>query len=200
MLLDEILYENVEDEQAEAIEKFERYRDLLLSNDVIDKEEYNKLTKDFKKSVAGFSRGYERDNDNMMYGNLDDMEYEADDLERKAKEAGIKENLCIEVWTDEDGNILAEAAVRQFKRVGTAIKRQYRCTAGPKKGKIVATPQACATRKDPRKVRHGRKVSRAKKGIRIRKSAITKRKAISKMVVKMNRRLAGKPSSPKKTK
>jgi len=106
--------------------------------------------------------------------------------------------VCEEIFTDEDGNILTEAALRQFKRVGTQIKRQYRCTAGPKKGKIVASPQACATRKDPRKVRHGRKVSRMKKGIRIRKTRITKKKAISKMVVRMNQRLSGK--TPKKTK
>lgn len=104
--------------------------------------------------------------------------------------------VCEEVYTDEDGNILTEAAMRQFKRFGTRIKRQYRCTAGPKKGKIVASPQSCATRKDPRKVRHGRRVARMKQGIRVRKTQIEKRKSISKMVTKMNQRLSGK--TPKK--
>lgn len=88
-------------------------------------------------------------------------------------------------------SLLTESAVRQFKRVGTAIKRQYRCKSGPKAGKIVATPRSCATRKDPRKVRHGRKVARTKKGVRVRKTAMSKRKAISKMVTKMNKRLSG---------
>ena len=87
---------------------------------------------------------------------------------------------------------LEEAAVRQFKRFGNAIKRQYRCTSGPKKGKIVASPQACGTRKDPRKVRHGRKVARMKKGVRIRKTTIAKKKSVSRMVTRMNRRLSGK--------
>ena len=108
--------------------------------------------------------------------------------------------VCEDVYTDEDGNVLTEAAMRQFKRVGTAVKRQFRCTAGPKKGKIVASPQSCATRKDPRKVRHGRKVSRMRMGVRVRKTKMTKKKAISRMVTKMNRRLAGKPTAPKKTK
>lgn len=106
-----------------------------------------------------------------------------------------KEIVCEEVYTDEDGNILDEAAIRQFKRVGTQLKRQFRCTSGPKAGKVVASPQACATRKDPAKVRHGRKVSRAKKGVRVRKTVIAKRKAISRMVTSMNRRLAGKGPS-----
>ena len=96
-----------------------------------------------------------------------------------------------EVLVDDEGAPLNEAAIRAFKRIGTDVKRQYRCTAGPKKGKIVASPQACATRKDPRKVRHGKKVARMRKGIRIRKSAITKKKSISKMVKRMNQRIMG---------
>lgn len=85
-----------------------------------------------------------------------------------------------------------EAAIRQYKRVGQAIKKRYRCMSGPKAGKLVATPGACATRKDPRRVRHGRKVMRSKKGIIKRKTRVAKRKALSKIVAKMNKRLAGK--------
>jgi len=96
-----------------------------------------------------------------------------------------------ECWVDEDDNILSEAAVRMFKRIGKEIKRRYRCTTGPKKGKPVSDPKMCATRKDPKKVRHGRKVARTKKGIRIRKSKIMKRTAMSKMVRRMNKRLQG---------
>lgn len=87
---------------------------------------------------------------------------------------------------------ITEAAIRQFKRVGGEIKKRYRCLSGPKAGKLVATPNACATRKQPKKVRQGRKVMRAKKGVIKRKSAISKRKQISRMVTRMNRRLAGK--------
>ena len=88
--------------------------------------------------------------------------------------------------------ILDEAAIRQFKRIGQDIRRYYRCVGGPKSGKIAASPGACATRKEPKKVRHGRKIMRSKKGVIKRKSLITKRKQISRMVAKMNRRLAGK--------
>lgn len=104
----------------------------------------------------------------------------------------ICEECCEEVFVDEDGEVLTEAAIRQFKRVGGQLKRQYRCTTGPKKGKIVATPQACAKRKDPAKRRHGRKVNRARKGVRVMKTRIAKKQQQSKLVTRMNRRLAGK--------
>ena len=105
---------------------------------------------------------------------------------------------CEIVYTDEEGNVLNEGAIRQFKRFGTVIKRQYRCTSGPKAGKIAASPQACGQRKDPRKIRHGKKVARMKKGVRVRKTKIAKRKAVSKMVTRMNARLAGKKPAGKK--
>lgn len=99
---------------------------------------------------------------------------------------------CEEVWVDENGEVLEEAARRQFKRMGNEIKKRYRCTAGPKKGKMVSEPNKCATRKDPRKVRQGRKLMRSKKGTIKRKAGITKRKSISRLVANMNKRLSGK--------
>lgn len=96
---------------------------------------------------------------------------------------------CEVIYLDEDGNILNEAAIRQYKRRGSRIKRQYRCTSGLKKGKIVADPKSCAKRKDPKKVRHGRKVARSKKGIRVLKSKVAKKRSISKLVSRMNKRL-----------
>ena len=102
------------------------------------------------------------------------------------------------VYVDENDDIVEEGAARQYKlmpiRGGKAkkITRKYRCLAGPKKGRLVATPASCATRRDPKKVRHGRKVMRSKKGIIQRKSRISKNKAMSRMVTKMNRRLMGK--------
>lgn len=106
---------------------------------------------------------------------------------------------CEEIWIDENGEVLNEAAIRAFKRVGKEIKRRFRCTTGLKKGKVVSDPKLCATRKDPRKVRVGRKVARTRKGIRIRKSRISKRTSMSKMVTRMNKRLKG-PSARKPTK
>lgn len=99
---------------------------------------------------------------------------------------------CEVVYADEDGNILSEAAVRQYKRFGSKIKKQFRCTSGPKKGKIVASSASCSKRKEPRRVRLGRKIARTKKGIRILKSKISKRKSMSKFVSRMNKRLRRK--------
>jgi len=104
-------------------------------------------------------------------------------------------DLCEEIYVDEDDNILSEAAIRQFKLMNKKITRKYRCMAGPKKGRLVAKPSGCATRKDPAKVRHGRKIMRSKKGIIKRKSKITKNKAMNKIVAKMNRRLMGKSAA-----
>lgn len=89
------------------------------------------------------------------------------------------------------GEAVEEAVQRAFRRVGSEIKRQYRCTSGPKQGKMVASPAACFKRKDPKKVRHGKKVARSRKGIRLRKTDVAKRSAVSKLVTKMNKRLAG---------
>lgn len=89
---------------------------------------------------------------------------------------------------------LQEASVRQWKRFGTEIRKRYRCTSGPKKGKLVADPSKCAGRKDPKKVRQGRKLQRTKKNVIQRKAKISKRKQISKMVTRMNKRLRGEKS------
>jgi hypothetical protein len=104
----------------------------------------------------------------------------------------ICEECCEVVYTNEEGEILTEAAIRQFKRVGSQIKRQFRCTSGPKKGRIVSTPQACTQRKDPKKKRHSKKVNRTRKGVRVMKTKIAKKTHGSKLVTRMNRRIAGK--------
>lgn len=96
------------------------------------------------------------------------------------------ENLCEVVYIDEEGNQLDEAAIRAFKRSGREVKRYYRCTSGSKAGRLVAEPKACAIRKEPQKVRHGRKVMRKKKNVINQKSRITKRTSLSKLIKKKN--------------
>jgi len=105
----------------------------------------------------------------------------------------LNELLCEmeTVFVDEQGNVLTEAAVRQWKRLGNTVIKKYRCLAGAKEGKLVSDPGACATRRDPKKVRQGRKVMRSKKGVISRKSKVSKRTSFSKMVAKMNARLMG---------
>jgi len=97
------------------------------------------------------------------------------------------------IVTDKDGEIiheglLSEAAVSAYKRTGNVIKRQFRCTSGKKDGKIVAEPNACNKRKNPKLVKAGKKSARKNKGVRINKTRIAKNKSISKMVTRLNQR------------
>lgn len=96
-----------------------------------------------------------------------------------------------EVLFDEEGEIIEEAAQKAFQRKNKKITRKFRCLTGPKRGKIVATAAACSQRKDPKRVRQGKASARRNKGIRVLKTRIAKRSSQSKLVTKMNRRLAG---------
>ena len=95
------------------------------------------------------------------------------------------------VFVDENGNIIEEGAIQQYKRVGQKLVKKYRCLSGKKKGKLVSHPSKCAQRKEPRRVRIGRRVMRTKKGVILRKSLISKRKTLSKLVKRLNKRLRG---------
>ena len=86
--------------------------------------------------------------------------------------------------------IISEGAQPAFKRSGSVIKRYFRCTTGPKAGKLVSDPKLCGLRKHPKRVRAGRKVAREKKGVRIRKTAISKRTSLSKLLTRLNARIA----------
>lgn len=94
-------------------------------------------------------------------------------------------------YFDEHGDeLLDEAAIKQFKRVGQKIVKKFRCLAGPKKGKLVSAPNGCATRKDPKNVRRGRKVMRQKGATIRRKGQISKKKAAHQRVAQLNKRLS----------
>ena len=101
------------------------------------------------------------------------------------------ESHCI--VTDDNGKmvfegILNESAIQAYKRTGNVVKRQFRCTSGKKDGIIVASPNDCNKRKNPKSVRAGKKASKSKKSVRINKSRITKNTSLSKMVSRMNAR------------
>jgi hypothetical protein len=106
----------------------------------------------------------------------------------------IQEDECVDceiVYVGENEEIIEEAAKRAYKRTGKQVKKMYRCTSGPKEGKVVSDPKLCMTRADPKKKRQGRKVMRTKGGVIRRKARITKRTASSKLVSKLNKRLSG---------
>lgn len=92
---------------------------------------------------------------------------------------------------DDDLHSIYEAVDRQFRRYGDKFVRQYRCTSGDKKGRMVSSPEQCGKRKDPVRVRLGKRAARSKKGIRTRKSMFTKRKTASKRLSRLNKTLRG---------
>lgn len=90
-------------------------------------------------------------------------------------------------------DILEETRIiRQFRRYGGKLSRQFRCMGGPKKGRLVTSPSKCGIRKDPKKVRQGKINARHKKGQRIRKTQFTKRKTATKRLMRFNKMMAGK--------
>jgi len=87
---------------------------------------------------------------------------------------------------------LEEGVKRQYKKINGTVQKRFRCTGGPKKGKLVAKPAVCFKRKDRDKVRRGKKLMRVKKKLIARKSKISKRRSISKLITRMNKRISGK--------
>lgn len=89
-------------------------------------------------------------------------------------------------------SMISESAIRQYKRVGNEIKRRFRCSDGPKRGKLVINASDCLKRKKPIRVRIGRKVMREKKKIIQHKGQATKKRAVSKLVKDLNKKLEAK--------
>jgi hypothetical protein len=58
---------------------------------------------------------------------------------------------------------------------GKAPKQGFRCSSGPRKGRIVAKPSTCFQKTDPQKSAKIRKKRQAKAGIAGKKLAMTKR-------------------------
>lgn len=187
MLVNEILYECCE------LVYVNEDGDVLTESEMMEKDEM----KDLSAFVAKDGKHYFIDREDIDSGKAvakpgDTVMFNHDGNGLTAVVSDDARGRDDDVFRLIDVKPLREAAIRQFKKVGGVIKRQYRCLSGPKKGKIVATAQACAQRKDPKKIRHGKKVARQKKGVRVRKTQIAKRKTISKMITRMNRRLSGK--------
>ena len=80
----------------------------------------------------------------------------------------------------------------QLKRVGHKLKKQYRCTFGEKKGRLVSGPDKCGIHKDPAKVRQGKATARLKNKFSARKGAFSRKRALSKRLKRFNDFLSGK--------
>ena len=90
-----------------------------------------------------------------------------------------KNNLALEVDNLEehdDHSAIAEGVSQILRRTkGKAPKQGFRCSSGPRKGRIVAKPSTCFQKTDPLKSAKIRKKRQAKAGIAGKKLAMTKR-------------------------
>ena len=92
----------------------------------------------------------------------------------------VSENdLALEVdsiETHPDHSAIAEGVSQILRRTkGKAPKQGFRCSSGPRKGRIVAKPSTCFQKTDPQKSAKIRKKRQAKAGIAGKKLAMTKR-------------------------
>jgi len=72
-------------------------------------------------------------------------------------------------------------------RSGNKIKLKYRCTSGPKTGRIVPDPKACSARKDMDKVAQMKRTRATTKVRQARKAKKTKRvNPASKILARLN--------------
>jgi hypothetical protein len=93
----------------------------------------------------------------------------------------VPQNIVSENWQGTieehpDHSAIAEGVSQILRRTkGKAPKQGFRCSSGPRKGRIVAKPSTCFQKTDPKKSAKIRKKRQAKAGIAGKKLAMTKR-------------------------
>ena len=88
----------------------------------------------------------------------------------------VSENWQGTIEEHPDHSAIAEGVSQILRRTkGKAPKQGFRCSSGPRKGRIVAKPSTCFQKTDPQKSAKIRKKRQAKAGIAGKKLAMTKR-------------------------
>ena len=88
----------------------------------------------------------------------------------------VSENWQGTIEEQPDHSAIAEGVSQILRRTkGKAPKQGFRCSSGPRKGRIVAKPSTCFLKTDPQKSAKIRKKRQAKAGIAGKKLAMTKR-------------------------
>ena len=88
----------------------------------------------------------------------------------------VSENWQGTIEEHPDHSAIAEGVSQILRRTkGKAPKQGFRCSSGPRKGRIVAKPSTCFQKTDPKKSAKIRKKRQAKAGIAGKKMAQTKR-------------------------
>jgi len=88
----------------------------------------------------------------------------------------VSENWQGTIEEHPDHSAIAEGVSQILRRTkGSRPKQGFRCSSGPRKGRIVAKPSTCFQKTDPKKSAKIRKKRQAKAGIAGKKLAMTKR-------------------------
>ena len=88
----------------------------------------------------------------------------------------VAENFIGTIEEHPDHSAIAEGVSQILRRTkGSRPKQGFRCSSGPRKGRIVAKPSTCFQKTDPVKSAKIRKKRQAKAGIAGKKLAQTKR-------------------------
>ena len=88
----------------------------------------------------------------------------------------VSENWQGTIEEHPDHSAIAEGVSQILRRTkGSRPKQGFRCSSGPRKGRIVAKPSTCFQKTDPVKSAKIRKKRQAKAGIAGKKLAMTKR-------------------------
>ena len=88
----------------------------------------------------------------------------------------VSENFVGTIEEHPDHSAIAEGVSQILRRTkGKAPKQGFRCSSGPRKGRIVAKPSTCFQKTDPQKSAKIRKKRQQKAGIAGKKLAMTKR-------------------------
>jgi hypothetical protein len=111
----------------------------------------------------------------------------------ESREQPAKEDSTLDGDDTIEPDKVDEGVKKAFRRVGKKIKRGWRVTSGFRKGRVVSSPKAAFKPRAKAKTRMKLKIAaKRKKIVRIMKSKITRRKPLSKRLVNMNKRAAGK--------
>ena len=88
----------------------------------------------------------------------------------------VPEMIGGHILEQEDHSAIAEGVSQILRRnPGKGLTKGFRCTTGPRKGRIVAKPSTCFAKRDPVKGAKIKKKRQAKAKIAGKKLAITKR-------------------------
>ena len=106
----------------------------------------------------------------------------------------VPEMIDGHILEQEDHSAIAEGVSQILRRVaGKGLKTGFRCTSGPRKGRIVSKPSTCFMKRDPKK---GAKIARKRQ---LKAKTAGKKLAVTKRSRPVSKRLKGVQLKTKRT-